>query len=287
MNRRHLLTGTMYGAMAYLLQPAFSFAQPEKKTAILLTALEHNYGGRLGVAILDTTNGNRIAHRGDERFLICSTFKLLLTAAILKRVDNGEEFLQRRITFDKSAILQWAPVTGLNVGGPGMSILELCEATMIMSDNTAANLLLETIGGPAAITTYARTLGDTKTRLDHIEPLNGIQHGDEDTTTPWSMLENMKKIMLGDALSVRSRARLVRLFEMNQTGAQALKAGLPANWRIGDKTGAASDTRNDIAVITPPHRKPLLVAAYYTNDKVASAIHKEVLAEVGKIIAKM
>ncbi len=287
MNRRRLLTGTIYGATAYLLQPALSFAQTNKQTAALLTALEHDYGGRLGVAIFDTANGNRIEHRGDERFLICSTFKLLLTAAVLQRVDNGKELLERRITFDKSAILQWAPVTGLNVGQPGMSILELCEATMIMSDNTAANLLLTTLGGPAAVTKYARSLGDTKTRLDHIEPLNGIQHGDEDTTTARSMLENMKKIVLGRVLSVESRTRLVRLFEMNQTGAQTLKAGLPANWRIGDKTGAASDTRNDIAMITPPDRAPLLVAAYYTNDKVNSSVHKTVLAEVGKIVAKM
>ncbi|HBP32039.1 MAG TPA: class A beta-lactamase [Advenella kashmirensis] len=287
MNRRRLLAGAMYGTAAYLLQPAFSFAQNEEKTAALLTALERHYGGRLGVAIHDTANGTRVAHRSDERFLICSTFKLLLTAAVLKRVDNGKELLEQRITFDKSAIVQWAPVAGLNVGQPGMSVLELCEATMIMSDNTAANLLLDTLGGPAALTAYARNLGDTKTRLDHIEPLNGIQQGDEDTTTPESMLENMKKILLGGALSSESRARLVRMFEMNQTGSQALKAGLPANWRIGDKTGAASDTSNDIAIITPPHREPLLVAAYYTNDKVNSTVHKAVLAKVGEIVAKM
>src|SRR3546814_7982153 len=108
----------------------------------------------------------------------------------------------------------------LNVGSPGMSIQELCEATMIMSDNTAANLLLKTLGGPAAITTYARGLGDTKTRLDHIEPLNGNQQGDEDTTTPWSMLQNMQKILLGNALSEESKTQIVNWFSMNQTGSQ-------------------------------------------------------------------
>lgn len=284
MNRRYLLQTLLYGTAALLLRPAASFAQTTAGTATLLAALERNHGGRLGVAILDTATGMRSAYRGDERFLICSTFKLLLVAAVLKRVDNNKERLGRRISFDKSEILAWAPVTSLNVGSPGMSIQELCEATMIMSDNTAANLLLKTLGGPAAITTYARGLGDTKTRLDHIEPLNGNQQGDEDTTTPWSMLQNMQKILLGNALSEESKTRLVNWFSMNQTGSQALKAGLPPDWLIGDKTGAASNANNDIALITPPGRQPILVTAYYINDTTNSRARKEVLAKVGSKI---
>lgn len=285
MNRRYLLKTLLYGTALWA-RPGSPSAQTTEDTAALLAALEHNHGGRLGVATLDTATGMRSAYRGDERFLICSTFKLLLTAAVLKRVDNNEERLDRRLTFDKSMILAWAPVTGLNLGSPGMSIQELCEATMIMSDNTAANLLLETLGGPAAITAYARSLGDTKTRLDHTEPLDGAQQGDEDTTTPWSMLENMQKITLGNALSDESRTRLINWFAMNQTGSQTLKAGLPSDWVIADKTGAASNTNNDIALITPPGRQPILVAAYYTNDGINSRTRKEVLAKVGRIVVK-
>ncbi|MCQ9616410.1 class A beta-lactamase [Paenalcaligenes niemegkensis] len=287
MNRRYLLKTLLYSTGALLARPGSSFAQTTGDTVALIAALEHRHGGRLGVATLDTATGMRSAYRGNERFLICSTFKLLLTAAVLKRVDNNEEQLDRRITFDRSLILAWAPVTGLNVGSPGMSIQELCEATMIMSDNTAANLLLETLGGPAAVTAYARSLGDTKTRLDHIEPLDGSQQGDEDTTTPQSMLENMQKIMLGKTLSEESRTRLINWFAMNQTGSQTLKAGLSSDWLIGDKTGAANNTNNDIALITPPGRQPILVAAYYTNDGINSNARKAVLAKVGKIVVKL
>lgn len=287
MNRRYLLKTLLYSTGALLARPRSSFAQTTGDTVALIAALEHRHGGRLGVATLDTATGMRSAYRGNERFLICSTFKLLLTAAVLKRVDNNEEQLDRRITFDRSLILAWAPVTGLNVGSPGMSIQELCEATMIMSDNTAANLLLETLGGPAAVTAYARSLGDTKTRLDHIEPLDGSQQGDEDTTTPQSMLENMQKIMLGKTLSEESRTRLINWFAMNQTGSQTLKAGLPSDWLIGDKTGAANNTNNDIALITPPGRQPILVAAYYTNDGINSNARKAVLAKVGKVVVKL
>src|SRR5690554_4641995 len=149
MNRRFLLKTLLYGSTALVLRPGSVFAQATEDTAAQLATLEHKHGGRLGVAMVDTTTGRRAAYRGDERFLICSTFKLLLSAAVLKCVDHNEERLDRRIIFDRSAMLAWAPVTGLNVGSPGMSIQELCAATMIMSDNTAANLLLETLGGPA------------------------------------------------------------------------------------------------------------------------------------------
>ncbi|MBO0662509.1 class A beta-lactamase [Jiella sp. MQZ9-1] len=286
MNRRDLLIGSTVSAATLAFRPTRPLAANASTAKRWLAALEDKHGGRLGVAILDTGNGRQVAHRGDERFLICSTFKFLLVAAVLARVDHAKEELDRRIVFNKGALLDWAPVTQLNVGSPGMTFGQLCEAATIMSDNTAANLLLETMGGPPAITAYARTLGDTKTRLDQREPLNAQSQGEEDTTTPASMIDNMRTVLLGNALSKTSRDRLAGWMTTNQTGAQSLRAGLPLDWRIADKTGAARVINNDIAVVWPPDRAPMIVAAYYRAENHDAARRKAVLADVGKIVAK-
>ncbi|HET7266769.1 MAG TPA: class A beta-lactamase [Oleiagrimonas sp.] len=288
MKRRDVLRGTLMGGAALALYPAWSLAEPAAKASShALAALEKKHGGRLGVAILDLHGGQRLAHRGDERFLMCSTFKLLLVATLLARVDAGKEDLGRRIVFDKTALLDWSPVTGLNVGAPGMSINGLCGAAMIMSDNSAANLLLDAVGGPSAVTAFARRLGDTKTRLDHGEPQVNAKHGDDDTTTPWSMLGDMRKLLLGGALSATSRERLTGWFVHNLTGAQTLRAGLPSDWRIGDKTGSGHHANNDVAIAWPPRRKPLLIASYYETGDHDVAARQAVLAEVGRIAATL
>lgn len=285
MNRRDLLKS--YGAVAtFAAFPALrAVAAPAEDAKARLAALEAEHGGRLGVAIHDTGGGRPISHRGHERFLMCSTFKLPLVAAVLMRVDRGEERLDRRIVFDQDAILDWAPVTMLNVGAPGMTIEQLCEAATLVSDNTAANLLLETLGGPAGFTAFIRRLGDSATRLDHVEPLNNAQSGEQDTTTPLAMLGALHKLLVGDALSEASRDKLIRWITLNQTGAHGLEAGLPANWRIGDKTGSASTANNDIGIIWPPERAPVLVTAYYTNSERDSSQRKQVLMAVGSLVA--
>jgi len=287
MNRRNLLQGAALASAVFAFRPLSVLAGSGADLASRLAALEHKHGGRLGVAMLDTGSGQRMAYRGDERFLVCSTFKLLLVAAVLARADDGVDSLSRRIVFDKSAVLDWAPVTSLNIGPPGMSVQELCQAAMIMSDNTATNLLLDLIGGPAGVTAYARSLGDKKTRLDHVEPLNNVSHGDQDTTTPWAMLASMQDVLLGDALSEAARDKLHSWFMLNQTGAQSLRAGLPGDWRVGDKTGSATQASNDIAIVWPPGRKPVLITAYYMVDQRDSAQRKAVLAEVGQIAASL
>ncbi|MEO7065280.1 MAG: class A beta-lactamase [Rhodanobacter sp.] len=289
MNRRDVLKISVLGAAALAVRPGPLLAATvtAKDAAAQLAALESKHGGRLGVAILDTHNGHRIAHRGDERFLMCSTFKLLLVAAVLARVDGGVEKLGRRIVFDKGALLGWAPVTGMNVGAPGMTVQGLCEAAVMLSDNTAANVLLEAMDGPASVTAYVRSLGDKLTRLDHNEPLVNQEHGEQDTTTPWAMLQTMQKVLLEDALSEPSRAMLMSWLALNQTGAQSLRAGLPTDWRFGDKTGASGDATNDVAIVWPPHREPLLVTAYYRADKRDSAQRKAVLADVGSVVASL
>lgn len=283
MNRRILLKTIMAGGVALALHPGLSLAGEDPITRF--AALEREHGGRLGVAVLDAGSERRIAHRGDERFLICSTFKLLLVAAVLKRVDEGSETLRRRIVFNKHALLDYAPITRQHVGPPGMSVMQLCRATIAWSDNTAANLLLASIGGPAAVTRFARSLGDQFTVVDRVEPeLNPY-----DTTTPNAMLGDMQRLLLGHALSKSSREHLTHWLTDCQTGLQSLRAGIPASWRVGDKTGAwdgdGRHANNDIAIAWPPHGKPLLVTAYYMTDTADIAARKAVLADVGRIVA--
>ncbi|BDU20123.1 class A beta-lactamase [Dyella sp. GSA-30] len=286
MDRRSLLKGTLLGAAALALRPQLSLANSAHGTDSRLAALERQHGGRLGVAVLDTGSGQRIAYRADERFLMCSTFKLLAASAVLARVDQGMEKLDRRVVFGKDVVLSYAPITSLHVGGQGMTVGELCEAAITVSDNTAANLLLTSLNGPPAITAFARRMGDNITRLDRTEPeLNVSSPGDiRDTTTPNAMLADLQKLSLGDVLTKASREQLTAWLRATSTGKDALRAGLPAGWTAGDKTGSgAHGERNDVAIVWPPNRKPLLIAAYYVNPNTDDAGRNRVLAEVGRI----
>lgn len=253
-----------------------------------LRKLEAKHGGRLGVSILDMATGRRLDRRADERFAMCSTFKFLAAAFVLARVDRGEEQLDRRIAFTRQDLVAHSPATESRVGGRGMTVSELCGAAMTISDNTAGNLLLASFGGPAALTSYVRSLGDTVTRLDRIEvDLNEAAPGDmRDTTTPSAMLHNLRRVVIGEALSARSRERLIGWLVANRTGNARLRAGFPARWRAGDKTGSGSHaTTNDIAVAWPPDGAPLIVSAYYAESSATSGERNAVLAEVGRIAA--
>jgi beta-lactamase class A len=253
-----------------------------------LDKIEAESGGRLGVALLDTMSGERAGRRVDERFPMCSTFKLLATAAVLGRVDADRERLDRRIRFEASDVVVNSPVTQGRHGGAGMSLAELCEAAMTVSDNTAGNLLLASLGGPAGLTAYARSLGDTMTRLDRIEPeLNEALPGDErDTTTPAAMLADLHTLALADALSAKSRDQLVQWLVGNKTGDTRLRAGLPAGWHAGDKTGAGDNgTANDVGIIWPPERAPVLVSVYLTGTSVTGERRNASIAAVGRAVA--
>jgi beta-lactamase class A len=239
------------------------------------------------VAVLDTLSGERTGHRLDERFPMCSTFKLLAAAAILARVDAQRERLDRRITFAASEVVVNSPVTKDRHGGTGMSLAELCEAAMTVSDNTAGNLLLASLGGPAGLTAFARSLGDAMTRLDRIEPeLNEANPGDpRDTTTPGAMLANLHTLALGHALSAKSREQLVQWLVGNKTGDTRLRAGVPAGWRVGDKTGAGENgTTNDVGLIWPPDRAPVIVAVYLTGTSATGERRNATLAAVGRAV---
>ena len=289
MNRRNLLKTALIGASALVLSPIAAFAVETDDVKERLAALERKHGGRLGVALLDTSSERRAGYRADERFMMCSTFKLLLVAATLARVDHGAERLDRHLIFGKNAVLSYAPVTSHHVGPPGMSIAELCKAAMTLSDNTAANVLLANLGGPSAVTAYARQLGDTMTRLDRIEPELNRSSPDHvsDTTTPASMLNNLRTLVLGNVLSDASRKQLTDWLRQTATGKTRLQAGLPAGWITGDKTGSGNDATNDVAIVWPPQRKPLLISAYYSAEHLDDDARSAVLAEVGRIVASM
>ncbi|HUA80486.1 MAG TPA: class A beta-lactamase [Dyella sp.] len=289
MDRRDVLKGMAMGAAALSLRPSLVRAADAEKAEDRLAALERRYGGRLGVAILDTGTGQRAGHRADERFLMCSTFKMLLAAAVLSRVDHGQEHLDRRLVYDRQAVLEYAPVTRQHVGPPGMTLAELCSAAVSLSDNTAANVLMAHLGGPSVVTNFARQVGDSITRLDRIEPeLNRpTPEGVSDTTTPHAMLGDLKTLMLGHVLSDPSRQQLTAWMLATTTGKKLVRAGVPADWRVGEKTGSGVTQNNDVAILWPPARKPLLVAAYYENTQKDSDGRSVVLAEVGRIVATL
>jgi beta-lactamase class A len=270
-------------------------ARETEDGALALRALEARSGGRLGVAVRDTGSGAQLLHRADELFPLCSTFKLLLAAYVLHRVEQGAEGLAQRVTYPASVLVTYSPRTaphaeGATPGG-GMTVAQLCEATLVLSDNTAANLLLGRHGGPQGLTAWLRSLGDTHTRLDRWETeLNSALPGDpRDTTTPQAMLLTMDKILLGSALKPASREQLLSWIRGNLTGDHALRAGFPAGWVVGDKTGSGDmATRNDVAIAWPSATgAPLLVASYLTGAQGLTPAQRDgVHAEVARIASR-
>ena len=259
---------------------AFPFAASAAEDPV--AELEKQTGARIGVAALDTGSSKRISWRADERFVMCSTFKLSLAAAILTKVDKGSEQLKRLVRYGADAPVGLSPITSKNVAR-GMTVVELCEAAVVYSDNGAANTLLAELGGPEAMTAYWRSIGDKLSRLDDNELKLNIPDGERNTTTPSAMLGNLNTLLLGEALPPESRARLLGWMRASTTGVNRLRAGLPPAWIWGDKTGT-NDPRygavNDIGIAVPPGRKPILIAAYteHANEKV--------LAMTGKIRAE-
>lgn len=249
--------------------------------------LEKRSGGRLGVAVLDTASRARMHHRADERFAMCSTFKVVATAAVLQRVERGQERLDRWIPYGTRDLIEYASVTRQHVQDHGMRLSDLCAAAMELSDNTAANLILRVIGGPAGFTQYCRSLGDRVTRLDRTEPtLNRVGHGDpRDTTTPAAMLALLNTILLGTALSAASRQQLVSWMVNAQVGKERIPAGLPPDWRVGHKTGSGGDEANDVVIAWPPGKSPVLITAYYSQPAGSQPERDEVLRNLGRLIA--
>ena len=266
--------------------------QGQAAFAAAMQAIERQTGGRLGVAVLDTASGAAWQWRGAERFPMCSTFKFLLAAQALHAADQGTGSLDDRVRYERADLVEYSPVTEAHAGSAdGMTVRALCEATVTLSDNTAANLLLARGGGPAGFTRYLRSLGDTRTRLDRIEPaMSESKPGDvRDTTTPQAMLGSLRAVALGTALSPTSRAQVVQWLLDCKTGANTLRAGVPG-WTVGDKTGSGPGTRNDVGLLWRPGQNvetapPVLVAAFLTGTQAPQPQRDAALAEVAREVA--
>ncbi len=283
-----MLSRREFVAVATLSLPGVLRATPGRFGALpaSISKLEKTNGGRLGVAVLDTATGERASYRADERFPMCSTFKFLLASAVLQRADLHQETLDRSVAIPPKPLLSTSPLTEEHAGGT-MTVAALCHAVLTRSDNTAANILLTSIGGPAGITRFSRSIGDTVTRLDRMElALNESLAGDpRDTTSPTAMVGNLNTLLLGNLLARDSRKQLTAWMEANVTGLDRLRAKLPADWRVADKTGSNGEhTTNDIAVFWPVGKPPVIVAAYITQCAGPESKRNGMLAEIGRLV---
>ncbi|MBT2472888.1 class A beta-lactamase [Streptomyces sp. ISL-66] len=244
-----------------------------------LAELEREHSARLGVYAHDTATGRTVRYRAQELFPICSVFKTLAVAAVLRDLDRDGEFLAERIHYSRQEVTAagHTPITSKPENlARGMTVAELCDATIRFSDSAAANLLLRELGGPTAITRFARSIGDTTTRLDRWEPdLNTAEPWRvTDTTTPHAIGQTYERLALGTVLAPADRRRLTGWLLGNTTGGERLRAGLPPTWAVADKTGGGEyGTNNDVAVAWPPGRPPVVIAVLTTKP------HRDALAD--------
>ena len=288
MDRRQFSAGMLFTAFVAVAGAASGKASSNTSNAIrsALKQLEVRSRGRLGVHMI-APSGQEFGYRSDERFMMLSSFKYLASAFVLARVDQGAESLERLIRYGKQDLIEWSPVTKDHADGDGLTLSQLCHATVTTSDNTAANLILDSFGGPQALTRFLRKTGDRVTRLDRMEPELNVRHasGPLDTTSPRAMARTMKRLLSPGILSPASRQLLQHWLASNTTGGNRLKAGLPAGWTIGDKTGTFQNNANDVGVLFPPQGTPIFVAAYLEDSATSSQIREQTLAEVGRIAA--
>jgi beta-lactamase class A len=275
--RRNLLL-----ALASL--PLAAIAKPMTGNADF-AALERDLHGELGLAAIDSATGRTIGHRQDQRFPMCSTFKVALAAAILARADATSDLLDRRLPLPKDSFVDYSPITGKHIDGE-LSVAELCSAALQYSDNTAGNALLRVLGGPAELTRYMRSLGDAHFRLDRWETeLNSAKPGDErDTTTPLAMARTLQKLLLLDGLSPTRQQQLRDWMLGNTTGAARIRSAVPTGWQVADKTGTGGyGSANDIAVIYPPGRAPIVMAIYTRQFANEAEARSDIVAQAAKI----
>jgi len=282
----------MIAASSLVLSPALADDAPPA-----LAAYERDTGGRIGVHAENLSSGAKLAWRADERFVMCSTFKASLAAFVLARVDKGEDRLADMVSYGAADILDYAPVAKQNLAQGAkegakegaMSVADMCKAIVELSDNTCANVLLARLGGPAALTEFWRRAGDTVSRLDHNEPeLNRSPPGDiNDTTTPAAMAGNLRRFLLGDVLTPASREQLAQWMIDCKTGNNRLRAGLPKDWKIGDKTGNnGKDASGDIAIAWPKAGGPVLVCAYTQGGSPTAQQLEAAFKEIGAMVGK-
>jgi beta-lactamase class A len=288
LTRRSLISGATL-LLPALQVPRIAFAAADD-IDVRLAALERKTGGRLGVSVLDTETNVGFDYRETEQFPMLSTFKTLVVACVLARIDQNEDALERRIHFSKADLVTYSPATEKFAGGEGMPLSAICEAAITLSDNTAGNLLLAQVGGPKGLTAWLRSIGDTQTRLDRIEPgLNESLKGDpRDTTTPAAMRETITTLISGDVLSAASREHLLGWLVGNKTGDARLRAGLPKNGVVGEKTGTTDKGGAcDVGLFKPERRSPIFISAYIAEAKVPVKELNPVFAEIGRMVGEM
>lgn len=264
--------------------PAFAYDDNLIET---IKAVEKRIGGRVGAAIYDTETGRNWEYRARERFPLSSTFKAFACAAVLSRVDQGAEQLDRVIEIQESDLVTYSPVTEKRIGTEGMTLSDLCNAAVTLSDNTAGNIILQSLGGPEGFTNYMRTIGDPMTHLDRWETtLNeGAPNDMRDTTTPQAAANSLHTVLLGDVLSASSRQQIIDWMRSDQVAGALFRSAVPTEWQIADKTGAGGHgSRSIIAVMWPPQRKPIIATVYMTDNSAEFADRNAAIAEIGAAI---
>lgn len=249
---------------------------------------EIQLNARVGLAIYDTGSGASWLYNADERFPMVSTFKVLACGALLAQIDAGCDDINRLVSIAQADLVTYSPVSAVWVGQE-VSLNALCRATMRTSDNTAANKVLEVLGGPDAVTAFLRSIGDAVTRLDRWElELNEATPDDaRDTTTPAAIADTLEKLLLGDALSPSAKQTLTKWLVSNEVGGPLLRAGIPDDWRIGDRTGAGGHgSRGVVAIILPPERAPLIAAIYITQTEASMEQRNAAIAAIGRALTE-
>lgn len=253
-----------------------------------IDAVEQRIGGHIGVAVYDTGSQSLWQHDGDSRFPLMSTFKTLACAKLLADAEQGRSSLNSTVVIEQKDLVTYSPVTEKHLNQP-FSLQQACSTTLATSDNTAANIVLEGIGGPAAFTKFMRSVGDEVTRLDRIEPfLNEAAKGDpRDTTTPVAMVKSLDRLLYGDALSVSSKQQLTQWMKNNRVSDSLLRSVLPAGWQIADKSGAGGHgSRAIVGSVWRENRAPILVSIYITQSEAPFKQRNQAIAEIGDAIFK-
>lgn len=242
-------------------------------------ALEKEANGRIGLYAWDTGSQKTVEYRANERFQMASTFKAMLVGAVLHLSMADEELLNQRIYYSQADLVGWSPITEKHVS-EGMLVGELCAAIVQYSDNAAANLLLRKIGGPLALTNFMRSIGDDVFRLDRYElELNTPNEEQWDTSSPAAMAKSLYRLALGDVLAKEQQQLFQEWLKGNTTGSESIRAGVPQNWVVGDKTGSGPyGITNDIAVLWPDQGAPVVMAIYFVQRDENAQARRDVLA---------
>ncbi|MEU0808823.1 class A beta-lactamase [Streptomyces sp. NPDC005970] len=248
--------------------------------------LEREFDARLGVYAIDTGSGREVAYNDGERFAYNSTFKALACGAVLQK--HSLSGMDKKITYSRSDLLPNSPITEKHVD-TGMTLAELCDATIRYSDNAAANLIFEELGGPKALDAILEKMGDNATRMDRPEPYlsRWVPGETRDTTTPRAFAKDLRAYVLGDVLGKGERTQLTTWLRTNKTGDALIRAGVPKDWVVGDKTGTGSyyGARNDIAVVWPPDRAPIVMAILSHRGKKDAEPDDRLIAEAASVVA--